>query len=657
MGARAALVRLVGAAPPVLGAVLAGMADDHRLLAIDEALASRDRDLVLLGFRMNDTRILLNDGADPRKLRESKYRGIVADDDPDPPPIDPDPPPENWRDLALAECLDPDSRAGERGAPTGEGDTSAAAGGSGRPRPANQSTGAFDANGRRVIRHDPGRLPKVLDELGAALAEEGCDLFVYAGRLVRIYPAPTTTRGGVVRARGALVLHPVEGAHLVEVAGRAARHERFNARAGDYKPCDCPRRVADAYLARGHFPELRQLNGFVEAPVVTGNGRLIDQPGFDAETGLFLAFARIDGYRRPPARPTKAEAAAAAARLLETVSSFPFVDASDQSAFLAGVITGLLRRLLPAAPMVAITAPSPGTGKTLILETFALVAMGRRASVLSLGHDDAETEKRLAGVLLAGDACIALDNIERPLKGELLCQVASQQFVRLRPLGASGMVSIPTHALLVATGNNLAVIGDLKRRVAMVRLDACEERPEQRTFARDHLEFVLQKRGVMISDALTICLAYLAAGAPALDALPPLGGFGEWDRMVRRPLVWLGLADPLKASEGLREQDPDIEATRLLFASWTAAFGGEPRSAADVVAASMDAKPMTSEFVHGELRDALQLVCAEKPNARRLGYWLRAHRDRIVDGLALRHAGAESHSKTARWRVVPSCNE
>ena len=655
MGARAALVRLVGAAPTVLGAVLAGMADDHRLLAIDEALASRDRDLIRVGFDLNDIRILLNRGADPQKLRASRYRGIVADDDPDPPPIDPDPPPENWRALALAECLDSAPRSGERAATTGEGDTSAAAGGSGRPPPANQSTGTFDANGRRVIRHDPGRLPKVLDELGAALAEDDCDLFVYAGRLVRIYSPPTTTRGGVVRARGALVLHPVEGAHLVEVAGRAARHERFNARAGDYRPCDCPRRVADAYLARGHFPELRQLNGFVEAPVVTGNGRLIDRPGFDAETGVFLAFARIDGYRRPPARPTKAEAAAAAARLLEKVSSFPFVGAADRSAFLAGVLTGLLRRLLPAAPMVAITAPAPGTGKTLILETFALIAMGRRASVLSLGHDDTETEKRLAGVLLAGDACIALDNIERPLRGELLCQVASQQFVRLRPLGASGMVSLPTHALIVATGNNLAIVGDLKRRVTMVRLDAREERPEQRRFDRDHLEFVLQNRGEMIGDALTICLGYLAAGAPSVDALPPLGGFGEWDRMVRRPLAWLGLADPLEASEGLREQDPDIEATRLLFASWAAAFGGEPRSAAEVVSASLDSKPMTSEFVHGELRDALQLVCAEKPNARRLGYWLRAHRDRIVDGLALRHAGAEAH--TARWRVVHSINE
>lgn len=515
-----------------------------------------------------------------------------------------------------------------------------------------ESPTSFDASGRRVIRHDPGRLPEILNECGAALAEMRGNLFVYAGRPMRLYVSTAAAAKGITRPRGALVLHPVDGAHLTELLGLAALHERYDARTEGYKFVDCPRRVAEAYLARGNWPELSDLAGFVEAPVVTLAGRLLDVPGYDDETGLFLAFDAIAGYTAPPAKPTEKEAAKALARLLAVVGEFPFVDDSDKSAFLAGVMTGLLRRVLPAAPMVAITAPTPGTGKTLIAETFAIIATGRRASVLSLGHDDAETEKRLAGVLLAGDACIALDNIERPLKGDLLCQVATQQFVRLRPLGASGMVSIPTHALLVATGNNLAIVGDLKRRVALIRMDAGQERPEQRQFSRDHLEDVFARRGELIRDALTITLAYLQAGAPAISDLPPLGGFEQWDRMVRRPLVWLGMPDPLKASEGLREQDPDIEAMRQLLGAWFELYGDVTKTAADVVAAGMETAPMTSNYLHGELRDALQLVCSEKPNARRLGYWLRAHRDRIVDGLTLKQAGSEGHAKVARWRIV-----
>ncbi|MEF8715047.1 MAG: hypothetical protein V5B39_16130 [Accumulibacter sp.] len=515
-----------------------------------------------------------------------------------------------------------------------------------------KSTGTFDADGRRVIRHDAGRLPEIVNELAAALAEYDENLFVYMGSLFRIYPAPESPKNGIRRARGTLILHPVTSAHLIELAGLVAIHERYDVRTEGYKPCNCPKNIVESYLARGNWPELRTLSAFVEAPTVTLEGRLIDRPGYDPETGLFLAFETIPGYSTPPARPTMDDADGAAARLLKTVSEFPFVDETDKSAFLAGVLTGLLRRILEAAPMMAITAPTPGTGKTLIAETFAIIATGRRASVLSLGQDDAETEKRLGGVLLAGDACIALDNIERPLKGELLCQVASQQYVRIRPLGASAVLNIPTHALLVATGNNLSIVGDLKRRVSLIRMDACQERPEQRTFKRNHLDDIFTRRGELIRDALTICLAYLGNGAPPIDGLYPLGGFEQWDRMVRRPLVWLGLPDPLKASESLREQDPDMEAMRLLFGSWNEVFSDKAKTAAEIVAAGMDAAPMTSEYVNPELRDALQLVCSEKINTRRLGYWLRTHKDRIVDGLSLRQAGADGHSKVGRWSIA-----
>jgi len=524
----------------------------------------------------------------------------------------------------------------------------------------------FDPSGKREIYHHQGYLPHVLDQLGQALAESCDNLFSYTGRLVRVYAAPETASGGVHRPRGALVLHAVDGAHLSELATAAAVHKRYDERSkkkpddesegskpsDGWKRIDCPRRVADAYLARGNWPELRPLAGFIEAPTITLDGRLIHEHGHDSETGLYQACAVIPGWSAPPAKPSADEAKAALDVLLELVQDFPFVAWEDRAAVVAGIITGLLRRVLPAAPLLAVTAPTPGTGKTLIAETFAIIATGRRASVLSLGHDDAEAEKRLAGVLLAGDAVIALDNIERPLKGDLLCQVATQQFVRLRPLGASGMLSIPTHALMVATGNNLSIVGDLKRRVALIRMDSGQERPEQRTFSRDHLEDVFARRGELIRAALTIPLAYLAAGVPAIDGMHPLGGFEQWDRLVRRPLAWLGLPDPLKASEGLREQDPDLEGMRLLLGAWSDSFEDKPKTVAELMAAIAPGGEV-NVVKRGNLNDALQLICYEKPTSRKVGNWLRSHKDRIVDGMKVKQLGNDGHTKVARWQVVP----
>jgi putative DNA primase/helicase len=510
----------------------------------------------------------------------------------------------------------------------------------GRPPPPE----SFDPEGRRVIPLDNGKLPEILDQVEIALAEAS-DLNVmrYAGRLARIYQAGEPVDKNVRRPPGAIMVHPVESAHMVELAGRSATFVKLDARSGEYRKSDCPRRIADSFLARYVWPRLPDLVGFVEAPTITPDVRIIDKPGYDAESGLFCAFGQITGYLRPPQAPTRDQALQAFRRLNAMFDAFPFVDEADRVALIAGILTALLRRVLPAAPLFAITAPSAGTGKTLLCETLAIVATNRRASVMSLGHDDAEFEKRLGGVLLAGDAVISIDNIERALRGDLLCQVATQQFVRLRPLGGSGMLNVPTHALLIATGNNLAVIGDLKRRVLMVRLDAHTERPEQRSFDHDHIAEIQRLRGAIISDALTIVAAYLAAGAPRIDGLYAYGGFEQWDRMVRRPLAWLGCPDPLLTAEGLRESDPDLEAMRLLFSAWhksTQIHG--PATAADVVGIESD----------HDLREALQVVCAEKINSRRLGFWLRSHRDKIVDGLQLRRSGADDHAKVARWQVV-----
>jgi len=206
---------------------------------------------------------------------------------------------------------------------------------------------------------------------------------------------------------------------------------------------------------------------------------------------------------------------------------------------------------------------------------------------------------------------------------------------------------------MLATGNNLAIVGDLKRRVVLIRMDAKTERPEQRTFARSHIDEVILKRGALISAALTIPMAYMAAGAPYIDGHTPFGSFELWDQMVRRPLLWLGYPDPLGGAEALRESDPDLEAMRALFSAWLDIRAlNKPCTVAEIVKVGMEYMPGGGESSYPDLRDALQLVCSEKVNSRRLGIWLRNHRDRIVDGMQLQRAGDDGHAKVATWRII-----
>jgi putative DNA primase/helicase len=518
-------------------------------------------------------------------------------------------------------------------------------------------SGTFNADGRRVIRHDPGQIALILDEMGAALGEfsaQGGSLFRWGSGLTRVYVAKADSAGPVRRWAGSVSLHPVSAPHLAELSTRSAVHERWDGRSEKYKEIDCPPKAAEAYLARGNWPELPELSGFIEGPSITLDGRVLDVPGYDPRTGIYAAWSHIPGYVSPPRAPTMRDAAQALDVLLAAISEFPFLEPADTNAALAGLILAVCRRSLPSAPLLCVTAPTPGTGKTLLTDTISILATGRRASVMAMGHDDAEADKRLAGVLLAGDSIINIDNVERPLGGDLLCQVLSQPVFKTRPLGASAMVDVPTCAIMAATGNNLSVQGDLKRRVTMIRMDARMERPETRDFSGEpHLDKIRRMRGELITAALTIPLAYLAAGSPRVGSTP-LGGFEDWDTLCRRPLIWLGLDDPLLASQLLRDQDPDMETTRALMTAWRDVFAGDAVGVADVVREGTRVGEGFDPTAQSkpELNEALLMVTGGRAiTTSKLGAWLRGHKDRIVSGMRI-HTPGQDRNGTARWQVL-----
>ena len=51
--------------------------------------------------------------------------------------------------------------------------------------------------------------------------------------------------------------------------------------------------------------------------------------------------------------------------------------------------------------------------------------------------------------------------MERDLGGDVPCQMATQAALRLRPLGTSNTISVPTNAFLAGTGNNVGGKGDI----------------------------------------------------------------------------------------------------------------------------------------------------------------------------------------------------
>lgn len=501
---------------------------------------------------------------------------------------------------------------------------------------------------KQTVRHDPGMYDQSVEDTELAVANADLGVYAWAGGLYRIHTTNEATKlNHVARDKGSVILVPVTSTHMVELATVAAVHVKYDARSRGDRVLNCPRSVAEGILARGHHPKFPVLNGIVEAATLDETGRLIDAKGFDPKTGLYLA---TNGQIPAPRARGRSAGGWGITRLLDHIKTFPFKTDADRTAALASIMTALLRRILPSAPMFGISAPAPGSGKTLWAEMVSMIATGRRPPVISIGGDENEFSKRVYGVLLAGDLILLLDNVTRPIGTEdVLNQLLTSPVLRFRPLGSSGMVSAPTNLLVLVTGNNLAVISDAKRRTILIKIDANQERPEQREFQGDILKETLTARNELISAALWISKSYLDAGAPAVDA-KPYGSFNTWDKMVRRALIWHGQADPLSASESLRESDPDIECTNALFSAWYKTFGEDEATSSDVVSRGLDQD--CGRYTNRELHDALQIACRERINGHQLGIWLRKHQDRIVEGLQLVKAGTDGHAKISRWKVV-----
>jgi hypothetical protein len=188
--------------------------------------------------------------------------------------------------------------------------------------------------------------------------------------------------------------------------------------------------------------------------------------------------------------------------------------------------------------------------------------------------------------------------------------------------------------MVIATGNNLIVHGDMVRRTLACELDPKVERPELRKFDFYPVDRVLADRGRYVAAALTIIRAYLVAGQPDLRA--PLISYREWSDKVRSALVWLGETDPITSMEETRELDPELNTLREVIAGWGDAIGFNVRKTASEIAAAAELRigNYGTQIAHPAFREAMMNVAGDRGaiNVRSLGRWLSRNAGRIAGG-------------------------
>ncbi len=515
-----------------------------------------------------------------------------------------------------------------------------------------------------IINLGGGKLPMNIDAAEGLLIQHDPEVYQRGDMVVRAAKELVT----VADHRQALAMRmvPIKAVHLVDRLTRVVDFKRYDARSEEWVSTNCPFDLATAYLERVGDWKLSILTGIIDAPTLRSDGSVLDQPGYDEPTGIL--YVPSGSYYAIGSDLTQKRARAALDALCKLLKGFPFVDENGEDATsksspsrsvaLSAILTAITRRSIAHAPLHAFTAPVMGSGKSKLVDIASMIATGHEAPVLSQGKTEEEMEKRLGAALIAGDALISFDNCEQPLGGELLCQALTQRTLKVRPLGKSMLVSLPTDALFAATGNNLIIAGDMTRRTIVATLDPKVERPELREFDADPLEIIRADRATYVAAALTVLRAFIDAGMPAQGA-KPLGSFGDWSRKVRDALLWMGEPDPCLTMERARVEDPQTQALVEVLTQWVETIGDHGVSVKRAIEYANEQTHGNGAFdapesKNADLREALLAVAGDRGaiSSMRLAKYLSRNKGKIVNGLRIEQDLTVEHGGAARWRVT-----
>lgn len=491
-----------------------------------------------------------------------------------------------------------------------------------------------------TIRIMAGEMNRVVDAAERELAQSGRH-YQRGGLIVTVATDPGTRETRV---------QEISPPALVRALSGSATWERFDGRSEDWVRADPPARHAAVLFDSTSYPHLPVLNGLARQPYLRPDGSLMTAAGYDSATGMFGVFdAREFSI---PDKPSRKQALAALAMLKDLLVEFSFASEADLAATLVAMLTATIRPSLVHAPMFHARAHMPGSGKSYLCELISAFGTPQRGTPTSFPADDEECRKLLLAELLRAPAVVEFDNLTGDLVAhKSLCTVLTSEFMSGRILGVSKTATVSTRTLFLSSGNNVGPVKDMTRRCISIHLDPGCEMPASRSFTRpDLVRDVLRERGSYASAALTIIRAWIVADRPR-SSCKQLAGYGDWSDLCRQPLLWLGCADPTASVFEAMADDPDRETLGRLLSAWFSAFGKTPAMVRDAV---KQAVLFGNE--NFELREVLRDIADERGeiNRRKLGWWIKRHGGRIVDGLRFIRASGNRSAEAWQIEVVES---
>lgn len=419
-----------------------------------------------------------------------------------------------------------------------------------------------------------------------------------------------------------------------------------------------PPNLLKAALAPKKWPNLSPCLGIAGAPLLRPDGTLLQDPGYDKKTGLYLA-SKIP-LDKVPEHPTEKQVEDARSFILDSfLFDFPWVDEADRANYIGVLVTPILRKFTKAlSPFVVYTATMPSSGKSILTGGPGML-YGQRVLTWPDGEgSDAELRKSITAVLADPAGTVIFDNLAEGtvIKSPVLAHLITDRTWADRLLGGNVTASYANDRLWSATGNNLQLGGDMATRTVMIRLDPDMPRPEERppdNFAIPNLDQWImepanQRR--VLWNLLVLVLDWTSNGHPKAPGVT-MRQFTDWARHIGGFLDHHGIKGFLANVESVRENDDDAAIWGAFLARWHSLHGDqwltthELRLGADTPPGGVD--PWDGLFImdgRGKLPSEVSLGMRLKGQAGR-------HRMAAGCYYVLRGNTGVQHANVRTWRV------
>lgn len=408
------------------------------------------------------------------------------------------------------------------------------------------------------------------------------------------------------------------------------------------EPAYPPQPIVEGMLATplNEIP-LSYLEGITSCPVFSEYGNLEDENGYLKESHRYYTGRPLKNL---PEKITEKEIKESKEWILKPYKDFDFETEADRDNAIALMFTPFIKPMLgetACIPGGLCSAPVHGSGKGLISKVILTPAYGRNYKLTPLPENEEEIKKKITSLICEGCPAVMFDNINKAVDSASLAALFTAKIWSDRILGRSEMVTLPNDLLVILTGNNVALSGEMSRRLIRIRLAPRTDRPWLRDgFSIENLsEWIEDYRIVLQKSIVTIIKGWIEAGQPIPKDYKPFGSFEAWSKIMSGIMNFAGFNNFLgNALEFFNEADTEGAAWRSLCSAWWDEHKDQPVKAADLfdIAKDIEGMPFYSK--------------SEEGNRRSFGKQLLKQKDRVFDCFQIKTSG--TYKGRTLWKLI-----